>query len=277
MKIIKIPKKSGGVRLVYVPTPSLKKDMKKHLDRFVRVSMMLDKHRVVHGFMPCRSPVTNAMPHIGFRYTLQFDLLNFFEHVTVAALVKVTHHGASSKEHRKLFHGISNWKEYFPDGSARQGLPCSPVLANIAFSPIDDSIVKYCDKRAEYTRYADDLTFSFNELEFRDNLLEKIPKLCIENGFPVNHNKTHFQSASQGRRIITGVGVDHNGVHPTRKTRRRLRAALHKKNDPQARGLAEWSKCKPPHYPSWSARKLAADFGTLPTVTLADPEMTMSS
>jgi len=65
-------------------------------------------------------------------------------------------------------------------------------------------------------------------------------------GFIINNNKTKFQNYKNGRRVITGVGVDNTGVYPTRKTIKRIRAAAHQDNEPQLNGLLEWSKCKLP-------------------------------
>ena len=44
----------------------------------------------------------------------------------------------------------------------------------------------------------------------------------------------------------TGVGVDNNGVYPSRKTLRKIRAAKDQSNYSSLSGLLEWSQCKFP-------------------------------
>lgn len=73
----------------------------------------------------------------------------------------------------------------------------------------------------------------------------EVPRRIAETGFRVNDTKTRLQVASFGRRTITGVAVD-NKIQATCAARRKLRAALHNKNQTAARGLEEWIKTKMP-------------------------------
>lgn len=233
MREIKIPKRNGKYRLVVDPGTA-KNGLRQNLPWVQLVAMMLDVHDVQHGFVPCRSPVTNAEKHIGFAWTVSFDLEDCFDHVTLAKVGTIFGQAPGG-----LFH----------KGVARQGLPTSPSLCNIALSQLDDEIVTCKIQDGEvYTRYADDLTFSVQSRERVDSLLASIPQLCDSHGFPVNKDKTHVQSAAAGRRIITGVAVGDTGIHPTRAVKRRLRAARHHKNKNQASGLAEWCKLKRPDW-----------------------------
>jgi hypothetical protein len=73
-----------------------------------------------------------------------------------------------------------------------------------------------------------------------------ITNIVNKAGFKVNKSKTKIQSAKNGRIIITGVAIDNKGVHPTRKTLKKIRAAKHSGNKKSLSGLIEWSKCSLP-------------------------------
>lgn len=270
MRVIRIPKGRGRFRTIYAPN-QYEKEQANQWHGFLAV-LHRDRHGVQHGFRPARSSVTNALAHRNFRFTLSFDLKDFFDtvrpgHLSQLAPIETLNH---------LF------KACFYDGAARQGIPTSPAIANIAAAPMDREIVAM-NRQSRlgpmfvYTRYADDLTFSFNYSGTEEMLRVEIPKLVAKHGFKLNEAKTHLQHARQGRRVITGVAVDDHGTHLPRSVKRKLRAIEHqasnglrgrglrfqisrqrdrrRRGDPislhallqgQRRGLQEWSKLKLP-------------------------------
>lgn len=202
-------------------------------------------NNVSHGFMLGKSPVTNAKAHIGHEYTLSFDLTDFFDTVNEAHLK-----GKLSEEELKLV---------FVDGAPRQGLPTSPPVANLAASDMDKAILKWRDKNKFqfiYTRYADDLTFSYDDVTLTEVLKKEIPIIVKRCNFKLNESKTKFQSNKGGYRIITGIAVG-DELRPTRYIRRKLRAAIHQNNYFCAQGLQEWMKLKEPK--EKNSRKLCDD------------------
>lgn len=245
MKIKTIPKKSGGVRTIYVPNRKQKFELRIKAHRLNAVQQTYCGANV-HGFIPGRSPVTNAMPHIGFKYTLCADLKDFFDSVKPTMLTR--------------FHPTVEVDEKleFPDGAARQGLPTSPALANLAATEMDKEIMTACVKFGVpvYTRYADDLSFSGNDRDAIMRLRFHLPTLVGVSGFTLNRKKTRLQWAGPDgdwSRIITGVAVGRSCIRPTRSVKRRLRAALHQQHQHQADGLAEWCRLKLPN-PAGSPR-----------------------
>lgn len=228
MRMLKIPKRSGGYRTICIPSAARKKACRARLyelQELVRNSCRMD---VVYGFMPMRNPVSNAMQHIGYKFTISFDLSDFFDSVTpshsLAALV-----APKTLRHKKTVTGHQN-RELWHKNTARQGLPTSPTVANLAADHMDREIATFMESacgRSRYTRYADDLCISFDNYEDLARIKESIPHIIRLNGFKLNDRKTTLQLASSGRRIITGVAVSDTGVHPTRAAKRRLRAAQH--------------------------------------------------
>lgn len=297
MKTLRIKKKSGGYRIVVVPSAAKKRQLRAMIPQLQRIVRSVCDLDMFHGFAELRSVVTNASKHVGFQYSLSFDLKSFFDSVNKAR------HGDAIRN--RIW--ISSFAKLWHEGVARQGLPTSPIVANIAAAPMmneiaaafnGDGALTYehegvrCQWLHAITIYADDITISFNSPDLIPLLKEFIPKVAKEHGFEVNEKKTHLQCAKGGRRIITGIAVD-DSIHPTRDSKRKLRAAIHnlkhgkvkhfpkmqwsrylktckhRGSDPlpksvwlkrwlaqKVRGLEEWCSCKFPGVGTRSAERI---------------------
>jgi len=71
-----IPKRSGGQRRIFAPSPALKKVQRRILRR---VLARLKCHPAARGFERGQSIVTNALPHVGQAVVLRLDLKDYFE------------------------------------------------------------------------------------------------------------------------------------------------------------------------------------------------------
>lgn len=210
MRLIRISKGPGRApRIVAAPSARRKSECRAELPRLMAAAITLDVHGVQHGFTPGRSPITCAQVHRGYQHTACWDLAGCFDHV--------------GRSHVALDVSDACWHE----GIARQGLPTSPALANIALAGLDADIVRLLAGRGVYTRYADDLTVSSDDRAVIDELLAAMPDLVRQHHHELAAHKTRVQSARAGRRIITGVSVAED-LHPTRESRRTLRAAQHR-------------------------------------------------
>lgn len=176
-----------------------------------------------------------ALQHVGRPYVLSMDLENFFESITPLHV----QHALDAPVIDLCFIG----------GVLRQGLPTSPVIANIAFLAFDEAIVaalKRLKIDAVYTRYADDLVFSFSDGFIAGKIATVVKQIVERGGFKVSERKTRIQSARNGRVVVVGIALDARGLHPTRKTKKKIRAALHQGNTSAVKGLSEWAKCNLP-------------------------------
>lgn len=232
MKVFELLKPNGKTRKIYSPDKNEKRTLRSIVPQLNLLAEKLDVFRVQHGFTEGRSPVTNAKSHIGWQFSLCFDLSDFFDSVTETMVVNAI---PISPELERL--RCIRLETLFPDGAARQGLPTSPALANIAASPMDAEIMgllkasRFSKPPFVYTRYADDLTFSADHWPVIQMLLERIPQIVEKHGFKLNEAKTKIQCAKAGRRMITGVAVGETDVYVPRETRRKIRAGLHQTRD----------------------------------------------
>lgn len=237
-------------RLIYAPNEELRARQDVHRLMLEVMQERVDVLNVAHGFRRGRSPVTNAMCHVGkFDVTVAMDLKDFFE-------------SCDAKIHFKAIGKLPGfaddclvWSDALKRPIVPQGYTTSPFIANIAAAKLDRTIVACLNRlfpRFVYTRYADDLTVSlkgrWSPIDVHD------VKTCINTvkdsaetwSFRVNDCKTVVYWAKAGRRVVTGIAVDEHGVYPTREAKRKLRAAKNQNKQSVVSGLEGWVACKPP-------------------------------
>lgn len=175
-----------------------------------------------HGFRKGRSPKTNAAPHVGKEIVIKLDLRDFFWQVTrgrVAGLFRSLGYSAEVA-------GVL-WKLCCHKGRLPQGAPTSPAITNLVCRRLDARLAAYAEVfEGNYTRYADDLTFSFARTHLPiPRIVRSAKKILADEGFRVALEKTRFlrKSARQG---VTGLTVN-SKLSPPRREVRALRALLH--------------------------------------------------
>ncbi len=111
------------------------------------------------------------------------------------------------------------------DGCLPQGAATSPYLSNIAIRKVDWRLYHLCKKCGViYTRYADDLTFSGENIRY--SFISIVNNIVEEEGFKVNNNKTRLHKR-KGRRIVTGISVNNSDPKIPRKMKRDLRQQVY--------------------------------------------------
>ncbi len=226
-----IPKAKGGTRRIAAPRTPLRKIQRKILDEILA---KVPLHEACHGFVPGRSTVTNAKPHVGAAIVIKLDLKDFFPTVHYRRVKGLFEHLGYGADVAATLAGLTTYRPKLADGTVvwpgmlPQGAPTSPAIANLTCRRLDHRLTKLAAKYgAVYTRYADDLTFSFAQVpEIRiGRFLWWVDAICQQEGFTERDDKRRILRAKHQQRV-TGLVVNQR-VNVPRKDRRRFRAILH--------------------------------------------------
>ncbi len=209
-----IAKKSGGVRVINAPYGSLKSIQVKLASALaeylneIRISNNI-KASVSHAFEKGKSIITNAAVHRNKRYILNVDLENFFDSFhfgRVCGYFEKNKYFLLPHEVAVVISTILCCNGVLP-----QGAPTSPVVTNMMCHVLDYKILMLSKKyKVNYTRYADDMTFSTNDKQFldkKDDFYKSLLLIIEKSGFKVNSNKTRLHY-NDSRQVVTGLTVN---------------------------------------------------------------------
>lgn len=233
----KIPKKTGGERLISAPMPRLKAAQHWIL---VNILEKLELHNCAHGFRSSHSIVTNAKPHVGSEVIINFDLKNFFPSIFYKRVKGLFQSFGYSEAAATIFGLLCtepeieelelDGKTYFVAVTERhlpQGSPASPVITNILCRRLDQRLDRMAsDLGFVYTRYADDLTFSASgdSLQNICNILRRTESIVAHEGFVINEEKTRILRKNR-QQEVTGIVVNEH-LSISKKVLKRFRATL---------------------------------------------------
>lgn len=223
----KIPKRGGGTRVLYSPTPKLK-ELQRLLLR--KVFKKLRVHSAAMGFVKDKSIVTHAKMHVGQSVVVRIDIKDFFP-CTSGERVRdyFRRIGWNKKATEMLMKACTKYHRRKHRSGLPQGAPTSPILSNLVNYRMDARLAGLAKKSgAIYSRYADDIIFSFakDDRRFIRGVIRRVRKILWENGYRM-HGKAKLRIMRRHQRqIVTGLVVN-DKVQLPRKTRRWLRAVEH--------------------------------------------------
>lgn len=199
-----IAKRDGSPRYLDEPRKRLKILQKKVL--FFLMERMTPLKPAVHGFALNRSIVTNAKAHTSRKnhFILNLDLEDFFPSITFYRVrgVLISRPFGFSHQVATVIAHMCTLKGKLP-----QGAPTSPLLSNLVCRTMDRDLIDLARRnRATYTRYVDDITFSF-VVRTRQSLPAAI---CIAS------DEGHLAIGAELQELIT---TKHNFSINTAKTR----------------------------------------------------------
>lgn len=216
-----IPKRSGGQRRILAPDPALRSLQRQVLRR---VLGRLRAHPAAMGFERGRSIVTHARAHSGRAVVVHMDIQDFFPSTRAVTVREYFRQLGWDDAAVDLLAKLTVW-----EGSLPQGAPTSPRLANLVNRRLDARLAgKAARLGATYTRYADDITFSFPTADPKAviDAIRLTRDTVAREGYALHlRRKLHVRKQHQ-RQLVTGLVVN-RGVGLPRERRRWLRAVEH--------------------------------------------------
>lgn len=227
-----IPKKNGEPRHIHAPNKELK-----FIQRRLATALYVYQRDILlknninpnisHAFQKGKSFITNASIHRNKRFVINLDLENFFDCFHFG---RVRGYFLKNRDFQlpvEVATVIAQLTCY--QGVLPQGAPSSPIITNLICNIFDMRLSKVAKKyRLNYTRYADDLTFSTNDAQFLDiqaSFFDELETEIINAGFKINEKKTRIQYRDS-RQEVTGIIVNKK-LHVNRDYYKKTRAMAH--------------------------------------------------
>jgi retron-type reverse transcriptase len=175
---------------------------------------------MVHGFVHGKNIRTNAEPHLAKKVILKIDIKDFFESITKMHVENVFLDLGCSRQIAEYLAKLVTIDEKLV-----QGIVVSPLISNLAFAITDLRLSHYCNENnLTYTRYADDITISSEEIIPR---ISDISEILLDFGFQINNKKTAIMHRGR-KQFVTGLTVFDNLYPRIPKNRKRnLRLKLY--------------------------------------------------
>jgi RNA-directed DNA polymerase len=191
-----IPKPGGQKRLIQEPAAEIKA-IQQSLNRYLQSVYYTIKPMSAHGFIICpnddprpRNIYTNALQHCKNEWFLNIDLKDFFHTISLTHLKNLFRSTFFfDTALTKTITHLTTWQGRLP-----MGAPSSPVLSNLVCIYLDFQMEKLAEGAgATYTRYADDITFSFPDHP-PSCFLEQVRRIILYHSFTVNEQKVRLQN-----------------------------------------------------------------------------------
>lgn len=220
-------------------------------------------HSASTAFAPGSTLVAAVQPHCKGRWLIKVDVRRFFESVSEVSVYKafrrLGYQPLVSLELARLctrvgpasrLHSTARWLRRAPRyvatiqryatlrfGHLPQGAPTSPMLANLVMQDADAELTKLAREHGlNYTRYADDLTFSTRRKDFdreeAADVIRAVYRILGRFGLEPNFAKTQVVPP-RARKVVLGLLADQKEPRLTREFRSKMRQHLYYLEHPE--------------------------------------------
>ncbi len=230
-KTYKIPKRNGrGDRVIAQPAKELKYLQKLVLNKYL---LDLPVHKSCKAYIKEINIRDNALSHVKNKYLLKMDFKNFFPSINPRdLLLHIESHLEWNISDDDKF-SIEKLFFYAQERKSKLrlsiGSPASPFISNTIMYEFDSKISDICEENGiNYTRYADDISFSTNKkntLFGFDKIIENVLNECQYPRIKINDKKSVFLSRKENMHI-TGLVLSNNGEVSLGRSKKRYVKSL---------------------------------------------------
>lgn len=211
-------KRSGGIRTLRIPGWRLRTIQREILRELLS---QVEPAVAATGFYPGASIKKNAARHVDSPCVLNLDLQDFFESIPARRVYFIFLDEGVGERAAWLLSRLCTVSAGLP-----QGAPTSPALSNLVARKLDRRLIGLAHGLGvEYTRYADDLTFSCDSKAVLSRIEHLIRVICEDEGFALNDRKRRLACHGAQRRV-TGLILGNGRVGIGRTRYRQLRSLV---------------------------------------------------
>lgn len=227
LRQISIPKKSGGWRMLRVPTVR---------DRVVQQALLNVLHPVLDpqfepvsfAYRPGRShqlavQQVSAWHRRGYDWLLDADIVSYFDRINHVRLLAEVRERLGRRAEERALHLIHQWTAVptltpaglvLPERGIPQGSVVSPILANVYLDDFDEALQA---SRFKLVRFADDFVVMGRSRAQAEQAQETVSKLLDGMGLELHPDKTTVTSFNRGFRFLGHAFVGDLVVPVTRQ------------------------------------------------------------
>jgi RNA-directed DNA polymerase len=227
--IYRIRKPNGKFRIIEEPNNELKDTQKVLLSIFTQAELHTACSSGPHG-----SIVAAATPHYDSASIIKLDIRDCFQTTTKEKVIQgMAYCCPSNKKQTDWLNQTIPLLDFcfIPNKNGQlvlpTGAPTSPILCNIALTPLDMTINYLCTSlKLQYTRYMDDLHISGTNPEELKSIYQQLCSYITDMNYKVNWIKSGQYAINKNTKVIvTGIRLGTPKKVP-RSLRRKVRAKL---------------------------------------------------
>jgi RNA-directed DNA polymerase len=198
------PKKAGGRREIAEPDPRLRRLQHEVLTRNLTAA---EPHPAAVAYRPGKSTADHAWAHAGAAVLVTADVRDFFP-CTRADRIEAWWRDRADDDTARLLALLTTL-----DGGLPQGAPTSPALSNLVNVELDARLAaRAVAAGARYTRYCDDLAFSWPVAGGPPSGFERIVRASLhEFGYELHPEKGWRVRERSDEPEVTGLVLTRSG------------------------------------------------------------------